>query len=289
MDNSWPFVEYFFVSMFITTVFQVAPSSPANAIATNSTEGSFANVTDASFDISPLRVRECEARPHGICSARSLRSSDCRFHLSDSKDYQTHVTLHCEWTSMKNITKDIFKKQTVAISTRSKNRAVSVEILNDTVLDPEVIGPIRDQVAVLKIQGSRDNNITSRVGLLRMTRLLHILLERCQPLIIRQPDFSPMQNLRMILFYATAIQSVQPETFVDLPQLQVFGVASTDYLSLDDDKLTLFENLNKFYCDPGNEWLWKWLATYPQLSVNRKAGRCCTTRRLFPQCQIRML
>ncbi|XP_055351548.1 uncharacterized protein LOC129597876 [Paramacrobiotus metropolitanus] len=258
---------------FLVFVLTFSAFFPAVVFTVNGTEKAPGNITDANFDTLPLNVRECTARPQGVCTPASLDASDCAFLSPTSGEYyakrqQTHITLVCgEEYPDADITKDVFQKQTVAISKRSRHRAVYVEIRNDTLLD--AIQPIRQQIVVLKIKRSIDNLLTFRVGLLGLINLLEIYFEDCQPLIIHQRDLSPLQNLRIILFYATAIRSVQPTTFTDLPKLQVFGVSNIMYFP-DDEEIML--DLNRFYCDPRNEWFWKWLAANPRLSVERTAG-----------------
>ncbi|XP_055349558.1 uncharacterized protein LOC129596346 [Paramacrobiotus metropolitanus] len=134
---------------------------------TNDTEGALASTADANFDNSPLNIRECTARPQESCTPASLDTSDCAFLSNTSGEYfakrtQTYITLVCG----EDATKDVFKKQTAAISKRSKHRAVSGKIQNEAVLDPEVIQPIRQKIVVLKIKNSIDNILTFRIGML---------------------------------------------------------------------------------------------------------------------------
>ncbi|XP_055348370.1 uncharacterized protein LOC129595400 [Paramacrobiotus metropolitanus] len=253
---------------------------PVTFAATNHTKGSPGNITDAVFDTSPLKKQECNARPRGACKPVSPVMTDCAFLQKGSFDYdmgrqQTHVTLKCDYWLRKDVTKDIFKVQTTAISRANQNRAVYVEIMNDTFLEPEVILPIQQQIVVLKVFDSSDSNATSRVGLLRLTNLLEITFDHCKPLIVRQRDFLPMPNIRIILFYGTVLRSVEPGSFTDLPRLQIFGVANTDYMELprdEDDKSVLLADVSRFYCDPASKWLWDWLEAHPQLSGNREPG-----------------
>ncbi|XP_055338518.1 uncharacterized protein LOC129588358 [Paramacrobiotus metropolitanus] len=233
------------------------------------------------YDGTQVSQRECASRPRNTC----WKGLDNCLEASIGQMIFRRVpgtisTLEC----YNNVTARDFLDSASSIAISNPNRAVRLFAPggDSFQLTHQLVDPIRTQLIELYFWHCRDNSATSTVGALRLPNLLYLQFSGCTRLVIKRDDFRHFKNLRNLDFYLTTIESIEPETFKDLPQLrslQLENRYASFLLRLGEADFTseyatpeIRSTIRKLHCACDYAWLRNWLDANPYLLSDRDEG-----------------
>ncbi|XP_055338416.1 uncharacterized protein LOC129588273 [Paramacrobiotus metropolitanus] len=171
------------------------------------------------YDGTPVSPRECASRPRNPCWKGLDNCLEASIGQMIFKRVPGTVsTLEC----YSNVTARDFLDSASSIAISNPSRAVRLFAPGDDSLKltQQLVDPIRTQLIELYFWTCRGSSASSTVGALRLPNLLYLQFHGCNKLVIKRDDFRHFKNLRNLDFYLTSIESIEPETFKDLPQLR---------------------------------------------------------------------
>ncbi|XP_055338417.1 uncharacterized protein LOC129588274 [Paramacrobiotus metropolitanus] len=233
------------------------------------------------YDGTPVSQRECASRPRNACWKGLDNCLEAGIgQMIFRKVPGTVWTLEC----YKNVTARDFLDTASSIAIVNPHRAVKVFANGEDSyqLTQQLVDPIRAQLIELHYWSCRDNTATTTLGALRLPNLLYLQFHGCTSLVIKRDDFRHFKNLRNLDFHMTSIESIEPETFKDLPQLRSLQLEH-DYVNLlgrlhendhDNQYATpqIQAAIRKIHCACDYAWLRNWLKASPFLLSDRDEG-----------------
>ncbi|XP_055340343.1 uncharacterized protein LOC129589568 [Paramacrobiotus metropolitanus] len=133
--------------------------------------------------------------------------------------------------------------------------------------------PIRNQILRLQLRNCITDRVTLRLEKLNFVNLLHFELHHCHGLIIQKADFAISQRLRIITFYNTTVNVLQPGSFTDLPELRILSLeALPDSQKNHNFEPSFRDYLHRLHCSCEFAWYRSWWRSNPALRLRVQTG-----------------
>ena len=164
-----------------------------------------------------------------------------------------------------NLTTAVEASSIINALAKAENVAISLRMGDSDALSPQVFDPVKHRIVELSIKYCVLKTTLSKL-LLRFNNLLSLYVSECSNLDIRKSYFKVYSRLRTIAFASTTIDNIEPNTFMDLPDLTMFSLAWSITPPFSDSQIA---HLQLFHCDCSYAWLRKWLGKNPSLLAAR--------------------
>ncbi|XP_055347568.1 uncharacterized protein LOC129594791 [Paramacrobiotus metropolitanus] len=217
------------------------------------------------FDNTPVSSQECNRRPKNSCWMSIDHCLDASYlQVLKAKSLSTITVLECH----PEASDQDFLDTAMSISTTNPNRAVKAFVSDKDKyqLTQEIVSPIKTQIIELYFYRCADRSGTFKVGQLELPNLLLLQFYNCDEMAIGKRDFTHFGQIRRISFLYSTIESIEPGTFTNLPQIKS--------LQLDAGYNGFNGNVGarKIHCDCDYTWLRKWFDVNPHLLDDREEG-----------------
>ncbi|XP_055352935.1 uncharacterized protein LOC129598875 [Paramacrobiotus metropolitanus] len=180
------------------------------------------------------------------------------------------------------------------IRARSPNHAVVLYCTEradaEDPLHYDVMDPVRYQLIELTLTKCATPVTTDKIHATGwLPNLVVLRLQDGKNLVIKKRDFARMRKVRMLFFFMTTIDTIEPYTFTDLPHLRSLileGGIGYELLSFNDrnDPINSYrwsmsilnpggvEKVRRLHCNCSYAWLRNFLKRQPHLTVPKKEG-----------------
>ncbi|XP_055357136.1 uncharacterized protein LOC129602158 [Paramacrobiotus metropolitanus] len=194
----------------------------------------------------------------------------------------TYVEIACLYKPRSLVIKTIKRVREI-----SPRRAVVLDLfefpLKENLITVTVVEPIRNHTIGLTVTGCYAPNTTSRIHTLGTIPNLHSLaIYSCRHLDIQKSDFSRLPQLRQIVFDLSSIDTLEPDTFTDLPHLRTLVLEKNLILAFFSPKnrsqayysvvTGYLDYLQKLHCDCSSAWLRSFLKQKRYLIEEKEPG-----------------
>ncbi|XP_055340895.1 uncharacterized protein LOC129589975 isoform X2 [Paramacrobiotus metropolitanus] len=200
--------------------------------------------------------------PFPIFSAEPMAHDQCRLQYTDNCWSRENTLSWCISSPVLNINCNS-SATSHEIQQMAENfaqpplRPVLVDLDDGEQVTSENMAAVRDQVVLLSLSNCVSARTTGKLSSLRFPNLLEFSLGSCYNLKIRRSDFWQSMKLRFIEFFNGTIQSLEKDTFADLPALRVLsleaGLASISTFSAE-----IRTYLKELHCSTAFEWFRRW-------------------------------
>ncbi|XP_055329798.1 uncharacterized protein LOC129582316 [Paramacrobiotus metropolitanus] len=160
------------------------------------------------FSLEPMSVEECATQKLTDCQPK-----DCGGDLH--RGYEIHDYGYCNNSAT---TFDRIHRAVIAM-TRLPVRLVMVFLRDSTPIPFKDLAPIRRRIVVFELSECINNRATQKLHDLYWTNLVGFVTINCSDLVIMKSDFQNSRKLRQIFFRNTTIETLEENTFTNLPSL----------------------------------------------------------------------
>ncbi|XP_055357118.1 uncharacterized protein LOC129602176 [Paramacrobiotus metropolitanus] len=200
--------------------------------------------------------------PFPVFSAEPMAHEQCRLQYTTNCYSREYPLSWCIQSPVLNIncnsnaTSQEIQQMAVTFA-QPPLRPVLVDLDDGELVTSENVAAVRNQVILLSLSNCVSPRTTGKLSSLRFPNLLDLSLNSCYNLKIRRSDFWQSMKLRVIEFFNGTIQSLEKDTFADLPALRVLsleaGMASIPTFSPE-----IRSYLKELHCGMAFEWFRRW-------------------------------
>ncbi|XP_055336668.1 uncharacterized protein LOC129587101 [Paramacrobiotus metropolitanus] len=273
------------------------------------------------FDLSPMTLRECNARPVNNCGPKSLALSNCRYLQKSSRSrHKRDATGVNAWTSavdrstaatgnwvsylvkmglLKNASGEIINshvtldcwnveaatKQEFVKQVSAIKKRSPLRAVKATIQNDDFFSPdtigLIGQQVVILVLRSQSSNITSRIPALDMINLLDLTFKDCMGLLVLKK--SDFTPLRNVRIIL--FRGVSAVASVERDTFT--DLPDLQFLDIDDSNIPGYNDtervsaMTRLYRDPQNDWLWAWLDCHPKMPERYDMGEVYKLGSLF--------
>ncbi|XP_055340390.1 uncharacterized protein LOC129589602 [Paramacrobiotus metropolitanus] len=212
------------------------------------------------FSMEQMTEDECGAQFNRYCKPYVATTADCA-------DWN-HFQIECQ----SNVSVAVLEHMALEMADPPL-KPVSVYV-SEEVIAKYSFSPVQIQVVMLFLRSCATNRVTSRLVQLNFTNLLNLEFSRCNRLTIEKGDFETTRHLRIILFYRSTIDSLEPGTFTDLPHLEIVSLESQFRIHKTYNFDPPFRNfLRRLHCDCEFAWYRSWWRNNKKLRAKVETGQ----------------
>ncbi|XP_055357122.1 uncharacterized protein LOC129602178 isoform X2 [Paramacrobiotus metropolitanus] len=136
-------------------------------------------------------------------------------------------------------------------------RPVLVDLDDGEQVTSDNMAAVRNQVILLSLSYCVSPRTTGKLSSLRFPNLLDLSLNSCYSLKIKRSDFWQSMKIRIIEIFNGTIQSLEKNTFADLPALRVLSLeAGLDSMLTFSPEVRAY--LKELHCGVAFEWFRRW-------------------------------
>ncbi|XP_055340514.1 uncharacterized protein LOC129589698 [Paramacrobiotus metropolitanus] len=211
------------------------------------------------FSLEPMTADECGAQFNRYCRSDLTTITNC----TDRRDYRITCRSNASVSVLERMALDMAEQPLRLVSIGAEEELIAKYLFT----------PIQRQVLKLQLWNCTTDRVTSRVQKLSFTNLLHLEISNCYNLVVEKADFTISQQLRMILFFNSTINSLQAGAFTDLPKLQILSLEALSY----SQKNYIFEEgyrnyLRNLHCGCEFSWYRSWWRANKKLRLKVEYG-----------------